>query len=327
MARKSGRKAQGIDHSGRNSTVDHQSADGQRQNQPRIIRPSKNPTPKIAKSAMRALAAQRGQSDNTSSEEQSDGTAGNADALDTDKEDDDDDGDSDAFAPSGCNNQSSSNQTGRALAKVEKAISSNRTKNNKNSHSTFKRNPSQKLNTVSNMEQSDSEDDDDDAYNALDDISVTHEKESDIEQLEEKDIIESEENNRYSKALKIPTVDIDELFNTLEESDEYNDCTLLDDGHFDMQFAHTDPAILDNDMKLEPLWLHMAPNFTRRVHFRESEEDIPGVPDSTLTPPKSEAFGSTTSAGQENEHEDDTGPVGSSSGYESKFSACNIVQC
>ncbi|CAD6566705.1 MAG: hypothetical protein ASARMPRED_000117 [Alectoria sarmentosa] len=262
-----------------------------------------------------------------SSGDDADGDVSNADAAEPDEESDED-GESDAFAPSGRAIQEHGDQAGD----IDEDIS--------NPESAFKGKKNLGLtalkgNTKAIKARLTMRDSDDDFYNRVDLISDSEEDEPNVEQLEERNIIESEEADDVNTApAHLETLDGWEGF-------ELEDGLFLEDiPYFDEQYGRTDSNILDSEMEL----FQSASMFNgfpsppppspspRRVRFKEpisqlsNDSDIDSdngdinvlfSPVATTTVPS----GGDLDLGVPClDYEDDDGSsVGSSSGYETDY--------
>lgn len=171
-----------------------------------------------------------------SSGDDADGDVSNADAAEPDEESDEN-GESDAFAPSGRAIEEHGDQAGRT--NVEDVSDPELAPKGKKNHG-----PTTLNGNTETTEARDVRDSDDDVYNRVDEISDSEEDEPNVEQLEERNIIESEEADDINTASCPETSDGWEGF-------ELEDGLFLEDvPFFDEQYHRTDSNILDSDMEL-----------------------------------------------------------------------------
>lgn len=293
--------------------IDHASGHKKsKRNQPRLDQSSntrtETPTPKDSSSKRGGEHA----SHSASSGDDADGDVSNADAAEPDEESDED-GKGDAFAPSGRAIEGHGDQAGRMN---EEGVPDH--------ESGFKSNPKAGLIM---------RDSDDDVYNRVDLISDSEEDEPNVEKLEERNIIESEE--AYDVNTTPPSFETSDGW----EGFELEDGLFLDDvPFFDEQYGRTDSNILDSEMELFqsasifdgfPSPTPPSPS-PRRVRFKEPISQLSNDSDMdsdngdinvlfhpvaipTVPSGKDIDFGDP-----ELDYEDDEGSsVGSSSGYES----------
>ena len=327
MSRKSNRNARAPIGAASNPLgIDHTSGyKKSKRNQPRLDQSgntyTESSSPKDSSPKLEGAHASR----STSSGDDADGDVSNADVAEPD-EDSDEDEEGDAFAPSGPIEEHG-DQAGRInhdSSDRESALEE------RSGHG-----PTAFMGKTESIEAGLTlRDSDDDVYNRVDLISDSEEDEPNFEQLEERNIIESEE-------AEIPN-------NTpayLEASDgwegfELEDGLLLEDvPFFDERNGPTHSNILDSEMELFqsasifegfPSPPQPSPFPTRRVRFKEpiaqlsndsdmdsDNEDINVLFSSAVTPflPSGRDMGLD---GPYSDYEDDDGSsLGSSSGYES----------
>ena len=267
------------------------------------------------------------------------------DATDADEEDNDDE-DSDALAPSDYAIKRLGDQTGLTQNNGDHIGGLSR-KTTITSPRSGAPNlvPSGTLKPIAET-QSEECDSDDEYYKGVDLISDTEEGESDIEKSEEKDIIQSREDN-------ISSVPATAFTSATDASDDWAGFDLDDDllstsmSHFDEQYDGGDLGILESELEIfrsASIYEHFIPlpslarsptPTPRRVRFKESvtptyddsdiisnDEDLQSLFNNATTMPfKDQSF-----ASQEVTNEDDDESVGSSSGYESGFSYVAAVQ-
>ena len=261
----------------------------------------------------------------TPSDDDGDGDVSNADAAEPDDESDED-GEKDAFAPSDHAIKEHGDQAGHLSRCISDRES---TFDGKQSHNRSTRKAKYDI-TKTNDTAADS---DDDIYNRVDLISDSEEDEPNLEQLEERNIIETEEANNFNTA---PA--------SVEASDgwegfELDDGLSFEDGSFfDEKYGRTVSDIFEDqtarfqsksvfDQTPPPSSPSPSPD---QVHFEEpplqvlSDSDVDSingdinvlfrpVPTSPVA-----SDGNSDSDGPYQDHEDDDdNSVGSPSGYES----------
>ena len=305
-----------IDH-----TSGHQKS---KRNQPRLDQLSdvhtERPNPKVA--------SEHGGSDSscgTPSDDDADGDVSNADASEPDDESEED-GEDDAFAPSDHAIEKHGDQAGHlSRSDFDREPTFDRKQSNNPSTSKSKSKIIKASGTAG--------DSDDDVYNRVDLISDSGEDEPNLEQLEERNIIESEEaDNVNTTPASVEASDGWEGF-------EIDNGLLLDDvPFFDEQYGRTDSNILDSELALfqsTNLFDQIpspspTPPSPRRVHFEEPLTQSSGDSDvdsdnrginvlfSPISTPVVPSGRDLDSGGPYLDHEDDDeSSVGSSSGYES----------
>ena len=252
-----------------------------------------------------------------SSDDDADGDISNADAADPDDESDED-GEGDAFAPSDRANGENGDQAGHISGDPFHGEASFDLKQSLDTRAS----KGQTLITQAKLTVGDS---DDDIYNGVDLISDSEEDEPNVEKLEEKNIIESEEaDGLITGPPNFETSDIWEGF-------ELDDMALEDIPFFDEQYGRTDSSIFDTDMQLfQPAYIidefpsPPAPSPSpRRVRFKEpisndSDVDSDHRDINVLFSPVVPSGGDLDLGGPYLDHEcDDATSVGSASGYES----------
>ena len=216
------------------------------------------------------------------------GEVGDADSSEADEDDDgddDEDGDGDVIAPPGRTTKDHGDQAGhlvtrgeqQRICKAGKGTSAGKIRNNNPLRQHIKTSKRNKL--IPNEDH----DSDDEAYNGVDDISDSDEDEPDMEKLEEKNIIESEEGERISRVVTTTSGRANETSDIWEGFDIDGGLFMSDVPYFDEQYGRTDQCIFDSDLELfqttsvfndvEPTQsLTQSPSpspTTRRVHFRE----------------------------------------------------------
>lgn len=334
MSRKSERNARAsTGAASRSPDIDHTSGyKKSKRTQPRLEQSSnaytESPPPKVSSPSFEGTHVSR----STSSGDDADGDMSNADTAEPD-EDSDEDGERDAFAPSGPIEEHG-DQAGRINRDSfdrESALEGN------SNHG-----PTAFMGKSNNIEEKLTvRDSDDDVYNRVDLISDSEEDEPNLEQLEEKNIIDSEDADALDTA---PAY--------LEASDgwegfELEDGLLLEDvPFFDEQYGPTDSKVLSSEMELfqsESIFDRFQwpapplPSPSRRVRFKEpiaqlsndSDMDSDNGDINDLFSPN--ATGALPSGrdmdfdGPYSEYEEDDGSsVGSSSGYESGWHNLNL---
>lgn len=260
-----------------------------------------------------------------SSDDDADGDVSSADTAEPDDESDED-GEGDAFAPSDRAIEEHGDQAGH----ISEDISQH--------ESIFYRKPSHSAPAFPDKTKAPEAnitvgDSDSDVYNHVDLISESEEGEPNVEQVEERNIIESEEAD-----------DLNTTSANIEASDGWEGLE-LDDGlfledvpFFDEQYCPTDSNILDGELELFPsanifdeLPSPLPPSPSpRRVRFKEPISQLSNDSDmdsdsrdvnvlfSPVATPIVPSGGDLNVDSQCLDHEDDdASSVGSSSGYES----------
>ena len=306
--------------------IDHASGHKKsKRNQPRLDESgntyTERPTPKTSSPERGGGYASR----STSSDDDADGDVSSDDAAEPDEESDKD-GEGDALAPSGRAIEKHGDQAGRInedISDGEPAFKG------KKSHG----------NTAFDGENQITEgesalrDSDDDVYNRVDLISDSEEDEPNVEQLEERNIIESEEADDLNAApAHLEAADGWEGF-------EVDDSMFLEDvPFFDQRYGRTDSTILDSGIEFFgsasifddfPSPKPPTPS-PRRVRFKEPISQISNDSDmdsdngdvnilfSPVATPTVPLGGDLDSGGPHMDYEVSNGSsVGSSSGYES----------
>lgn len=298
-----------------------------KRNQPRPDQSSntytESPSPKGSSPKLEGAHVSR----STSSGDDADGDVSNADVAEPD-EDSDEDGEGDAFAPSGPIEEHG-DQAGRInhdSSDRESALEG------KSSHC-----PTAFMGKTKSIEaRLTLRDSDDDVYNRVDLISDSDEDEPNVEQLEERNIIESEE----AEVPKIAPAHL-EAFDGWEGF-ELEDGLLLEDvPFFDERYGPTDSNILDSEMELFqsasifdgfPSPPEPSPSPTRRVRFKEPIAQLSNDSDmdsdngdmsvlfsSAVTPFLPSGRDTDLDGPYSNYEDDDNSSLGSSSGYESEW--------
>ncbi len=306
--------------------IDHASGHKRsRRNQPRLDQSSRTYTEGPTSNNPSSKHEGGHTSHSTPSDDDADGDVSNVDAAEPDDESDED-GEGDAFAPSGRSIQEHGDQAGRInehASNHDLAFEGNR----RHGLPTFK--GKGKMTEASDTLR----DSDDDVYNRVDLISDSEEDEPNVEQLEEKNIIESEEANDCNIAPAYR-----------ERSDGWEDFE-LEDGlfledvpYFDEQYDRTDSNILESEMELFqsasifdgfPSPAPPSPS-PRRVRFKEPVAQLSNDSDMdsdngdmnilfrSVAAPNPPSGGDLDLGGPYLDYENDDGSsVGSSSGYES----------
>lgn len=274
-----------------------------------------------------------------SSNEEADGSdSGGAEA----DRDDDDDEDADEMAPSDAIIQNNEDQTGHNIGMGMKSIANTgelRERSPKNiadgKQRTFQRKALKPTRHVKgkNVESDDDEDD----YSGVDLISDS-EEEPTVEQLEEKVIIESEE--EYNSNCKTPPILSSISSDGWTGFDLEGDLFLSDVPYFDEQIGRTDPSILAEEIEIfnstsfsQGFYdVELPPRLTppRRVRFAEDvrESDKSSAIASDMEHNHNQGYGSfglddgqegAASANRDSEDEDADSSSGRSSGYESGY--------
>lgn len=267
------------------------------------------------------------------------GSSSDGDDADEDVSNDEDDedeggkGNGDALAPSDCAMTKHGNRAGRFKLVFKNGSSSTRKRRASSAglesldHRTkHARSPSR--NAASYDESSNS---DDEAYNGVDLVSDA-EEESDVERLEEKNIINSEDENKHGPAGTVG--DTNEASDGWDGSDLDEEFFIPVIPYFEDQFESTEPGILDGEAgffgsgsesyRYEPLTSSEWPTH-RQVRFKDS------------MPPQSDSLDMVNNDGDLNglfntnevaaqtvndntfdyDNEDTASAAGNSSGYES----------
>ncbi len=274
----------------------------------------------------------------SSSDEDADAEVSNTDAVEADEEEDED-ANGDALAPSGCAMNKHGNQAGRIKLVFKKgALLSRKRKASsaglESAAQTTKHVRSTSRNTTSHDEASDS---DDEAYNAVDLVS---EDESDVEEFEEKNIINAEDGKEDMPAF--PDENTAETSDGWEGFDIDNNLILPDVPYFDEQYERIESGILGSEIEhfqlasliddLEgPTSLGLSS--TRRVRFKDqmpppsdssdivsNDEDLYGLFNTTEIPVQS-----SKNVTFNFDDVDDVYAGGNSSGYESGFLYLNLI--
>ncbi|KAF6225644.1 hypothetical protein HO133_009644 [Letharia lupina] len=329
MSRKSSRNAYAPIGAAPNPLeIDHASGHKKsKRNQPRLDQSSntytERPTPKNSSPKHGGGQA----SCSTSSDDDADGDVSNLDAAEPDEESDDD-GEGDAFALSGRAIKGDGDQAGRSKEDVGDRES---TFEGKKSHGPT----ASKGKTKITKARPTLRDSDDDVYNRVDLISDSEEDEPNVEQLEERNIIESEE----ADGLNTEPAYLDASDGW--EGFELEDGLFLEDvPYFDERYGRTDSNILDSEMELFqsasifdgfPSPPPPSPS-PRRVRFKEPISQLSNDSDmdsdrgdinvlfSPVVTPTVPSGGDLDLGGPYLDYEDDDGSsVGSSSGYETDY--------
>ena len=276
----------------------------------------------------------------TSSNEDVEGSGSDGAEADQDEDDDDDD-DADERAPSDAANASKGDQTGHKTGTALRsgACTGGEWKSSPHAKGDNKLRARRRRvsNSTSQMHDQNAESDDDD-YNGVDLISDSEEEEPTVEQLEEKVIIESEE--EYDSNCRTPPVLANISSDGWAGFDLEGDLFLSDVPYFDEQIGRTDPSILAEEIGIfnstsfpQSLYdVELPPRLTppRRVRFAEDvlEPDTSSVFASDKVGNSTEGNGphgltngeeGGTSKNHDAEDEDTDSSSGRSSGYESGY--------
>ena len=260
----------------------------------------------------------------SSSDDDADGDVSNADAAEPD-EDSDEDGEGNAFAPPGRAIEHHGDQAGRINGDVFDRES---TFQGKKGHGPAAFMGSKDKTIDASFTARDS---DDDVYNRVDLISDSEEDEPNVEQLEERNIIESEEADDLNTApAYLGASDGWEGF-------EVDDSLFLEDApFFDERYGRTDSTIVDSEIEFRQSasifdgFPSPPPPSPRRVRFKEPISQLSNDSDidsdngdinvlfSPVATPTVPSGGDLDLGGPYMDNEgDDRSSVGSSSGYES----------
>ena len=233
-----------------------------------------------AKSGRRGRRASRG-----TSMKGGDGTGEDEGCQETNDEEDPESGQDDeakVFAPFGSAAQKARWRTGHQPSGVVSKIAGNNRKR-RCSTSSADEEISRRFQTHGKVLKSNTAENTDDDYNAVDFISESDEEEPSMEKFEERMIIDSEEETTNRVGCPIMS---DGLFGTPSygwRDFEYNDNMFLSDAHFfDAQMDEANPTTLTNDNgSLNPIALldrdlSPTPPPSRRVHF---VDDVSHSPD------------------------------------------------
>ena len=279
------------------------------------------PTPKISSPKRGGGHASSG----TSNDDDADGDVSNADGAEPDDESDEDE-ESDAFAPSDRAIQEHADQAGHVNGDIPH-YEFNSDRKPGDTSTAFQEKPEVVKASIAMG------DSDDDVYNGVDMISESGEDEPNVEHVEERNIIESEETDGLNNVpAKFESSDGWEGF-------ELDDNLFLEDfPFFDEQYSRTDANILDGELELfqsasivdEAPLPSPSSSSSRRVRFKEPISQISNDSDmdsdsrdiNVLFSP--DATPIVSSGGDIDmsdpclDHErEDGSPVGNSSGYES----------
>ena len=245
--------------------IDHASGHKKpKRNRPQLDQSSSNYTERPTSKSSSPKRGGGHTSRSTSSDDDADGDVSNADAAEPDDESDED-GEGDAFAPSDRAIEKHGDQAGHINGDVPGRES---VFGGKQSHASTAFEAKSKT-IKARITVGDS---DDDVYNRVDLISDSEEDEPNVEQVEERNIIESEEADDLNTApAKSEALDGWEGF-------ELDDGLFLEDvPFFDEQYGRTDSNILDSELELFqsasifdqfPLPSPPSPS-PRRVRFKE----------------------------------------------------------
>ena len=275
---------------------------------------------------------------NSSGEDDGEADVGESDVTDAEEEDNDEDGD--ALAPSDRAMESHGDQAGpanghddqklRLLEQGDGACLEDSAVDSEQSGTSFRNAGSQ----------NDECDSDDELYNKVNLVSDAEEGESDIEKLEEQDIIESREGVDTTRQPDTVPTSATEASDGWAGFDFETDLFPTDISHFEEQYGGHELSILESEVELfnsTSLFADFAslpslpasPTPTpRRVRFKEpilpsnedsdivsDEEDLNGLFSSAAAmPPKDRS-----KFAENVDNTDDGSSVGSSSGYESGF--------
>ena len=275
---------------------------------------------------------------NLSGEDDGEADSGESDVTDAEEGDNDEDGD--VLAPSDRAMGLHGDQAGpanehddqklRRLEQGDGACLKDSAVDSKRSGTSFR-------NAGSQNEECDS---DDELYNKVDLVSDTEEGESDIEKLEEQDIIESKEGDDTTMQPDTVPTSATEASDDWAGFDFETDLLPTNISHFEEQYGGNELSILESEVELFNS-TSLFPDFAslpslpasptptpRRVRFKEpilpsnedsdivsDEEDLNGLFNSAAAmPPKDRS-----NLAEDVDSADDGSSVGSSSGYESGF--------
>ena len=272
----------------------------------------------------------------TSSNEEADGS--DSDGAEADLDDDDEE-DADEMAPSDTIIQNSEDQTGHKIEMGMESIANIgephkcSPDNTANEERRASRRKAPKSTRQMKGKNADSDEDD---YNGVDLISDSEEEEPTVEQLEEKVIIESEE--EYDGSCKTPPILPSISSDGWTGFDLEGDLFLSDVPYFDEQIGRTDPSILAEEIEIfnstsfsQGFYdVELPPRLTppRRVRFAEDvqKSDKSSAVVSDMEQNHNQGYGSfglddgqegAGSANQNSEDDDADSSSGRSSGYES----------
>ncbi len=263
----------------------------------------------------------------TSSNDEADESDGDGAGAD---QEEDDDGDGDGIAPSDAAIASNGVQTGRNFGMDLKhtAGTGEESKRSPDKARSKKQQACRRKASKSTGQINDegAESDDEDDYNGVDLISDSEEEEPTVEELEEKVIIESEE--EYDSNCRTPPVLPSISSDGWPGFDLEGDLFLSDVPYFDEQIGRTDPSILAEEIEIFNS-TSFSQNFfdvqhpprlppPRRVRFADVPE-----PDNTSAVASETERGEAgvTSEKHGSEEEDSDSSSGRSSGYESGYHA------
>ena len=265
-----------------------------------------------------------------------DGADGNEDDGAEEDPDEDDNGDADEMAPSDAAIASNGHQTGPIIGR---SLKHNPSSGEKQKHSLdnignkkerARRRKASK--SIGQVEDENAGFDDDDDYHGVDLISDSEEEEPTVEQLEEKVIIESEE--EYDSNCRTPPVLPSISSDGWPGFELEGNLFLSDVPYFDEQIGRTDPSILAEEIEIFNTTnfsqgfcdIEVPPRLTpeRRVRFAEDVEE-PDNASTVVSDTKGGSLGlakreeGVTSENHDSEDEDTDSTSGRSSGYESGY--------
>ena len=278
----------------------------------------------------------------TSSNDNVEGSDNDGAEADQDADDDDD---GDELAPSDTVIASNVDQTGHNVGmglKLKASTGKGRRHSPSNAATKKQQARRHKSSKSTSHEEGQNAETDDDDYNGVDLISDSEGEEPTVEQLEEKVIIESEEEYNCSTPPKLPSIS-DDGYTGFEGFDLQGDLFLSDVPYFDEQIGRTDPHILaeeiaifnSTDFSQNFYDVELPPRLTppRRVRFAE---DVPDLDKSSAIVSDTERNGSgspwvaseeegAASGNREAEDEDNDSSSGRSSGYESGYCVIGVT--
>ena len=259
--------------------------------------------------------------------------------------DKDDEGDGDAMASSDTAIASNGDQTGHKMGTKQRSATGEKRKYSSDKFGGGKQRVRGRkaLKSTTQFATGNVESDDDDDYNGVDLISDSEEEEPTVEQLEEKVIIESEE--EYDSNCRappvLPSISSDEGWNGF---DLEGDLFLSDVPYFDEQIGRTDSSILAEEIEIYnstsfsqsffDINVELPPRIApiRRVRFAEDVLDSENISAIAMasemehnalagSSPAGVANGDEGAASENHDSEDEDGnsSSGRSSGYESGY--------
>ena len=282
----------------------------------------------------------------TSSSQELEGS--DSDSAEADQDADDDE-DGDEMAPSDTVIASNVDQTGHNVGmglELNASIEKGRRHSPINAATKKQQSRRHKSSKPATHKEGQNAESDDDDYNGVDLISDSEGEEPTIERLEEKVIIESEEEYDCSTPPKLPSIS-DDGYRGFEGFDLQGDLFLSDVPYFDEQIGRTDPHILaeeiaifnSTDFSRNYYDIELPPRLTppRRVRFAEDVPDS-DKPSAIASDTERNGNGSPGVPGvmyeeegappgdHDSEHEDNDSSSGRSSGYESGYCVMRCEQ-